>query len=148
MARTLPEGENGRFVFHKSGEDVVRLDSRTGQVSLCAYQPAGWACRPAPEERTALEHEIARLQIENGLLKKELLTRGLALPGHIRAESPARDGKAAGKETSKPNLDFKLPDDSDLERLMVFLERAWRSLAGKIAELQRDYLGKSDGSRP
>ena len=39
-----------------------------------------------PDERSALETEIARLQGENATLKKELLARGLPLPG---ASSPS-----------------------------------------------------------
>ena len=45
---------------------MLRLDTRTGQVSLCAKQSAGWACNAVPDERNALENEITRLQRENG----------------------------------------------------------------------------------
>ena len=50
-------------------------------------RPAGPA-RRFPDERTALESEIGRLQSENAALKKELLARGLALPGGVKDEVP------------------------------------------------------------
>ena len=42
---------------------------------------SGLGLQPVPDERTALENEIARLQRENGALKKDMLARGLPLPG-------------------------------------------------------------------
>ena len=62
---------------------MLRLDTRTGAVSLCAKKEAGWACTSVPDERQALENEIARLQRENGTLKKDMLARGLPLPGGV-----------------------------------------------------------------
>ena len=62
---------------------MLRLDTRTGAVSLCAKQAAGWACNAVPDERAALENEIARLQRENGALKKDMLARNLPLPGGV-----------------------------------------------------------------
>jgi hypothetical protein len=66
-----PDSENGRYSFY----------TRTGQISLCSRSDAGWTCKVVPDERSALETEIARLQGENATLKKELLARGLPLPG-------------------------------------------------------------------
>jgi hypothetical protein len=45
------------------------LDTRTGQVSECGRSDAGWACKLVPDERSALETEVARLQDENTRLK-------------------------------------------------------------------------------
>src|SRR3954465_11448492 len=71
--------EQGRFSFHKVDEGFLRLDTRSGQVSLCNHKSLGWACETIPDERLALENEIARLQNGNAALKKELLSRGLTL---------------------------------------------------------------------
>ena len=36
--------------------------TRTGQVSQCRQSDVGWTCKAVPNERSALETEIARLQ--------------------------------------------------------------------------------------
>src|SRR3954462_13693397 len=109
-----PDSENGRFTFNQVQDSLVRLDTRTGQVSTCAKGPAGWACMAVPDERTALEGEIARLQSENAGLKKQMMARGM-LPG--------QKGESADK---KPQLELKLPNDADLDRVMTFMEKIWR----------------------
>ena len=77
----MPDSENGRYSFNPVADGVLRLDTRTGQVSQCNRSDAGWACRAVPDERSSLESEIGRLQGENATLKKELLARGLPVPG-------------------------------------------------------------------
>src|SRR5262249_53515528 len=76
-----PDIENGRYSLYPVADGVLRLDTRTGQISQCSRSDVGWACRVVPDERAALETEIARLQGENATLKKELLGRGLPIPG-------------------------------------------------------------------
>jgi hypothetical protein len=63
-------------------DGVLWLDTRTGQISQCSRSGVGWACKVVPDERSALETEIARLQGENATLKKELLARGLPSSVH------------------------------------------------------------------
>lgn len=133
QAQTAPDNENGRFSFHRADEGYLRLDTRTGQVSICARKPVGWACHPVPDERTALEGEIARLQTDNGLLKKELLARNLPLPGSVKKDSPL---------TKLPDVALKAPSDSDLDRVFSFMDKVWRRLAEAMSAIQRDYFGK------
>jgi len=72
-----PQSDDKRYTFNCVDEGYLRLDGRTGQVSICAQRPAGWACQAVPDERAALEAEIARLQAENAAVKKELIARNL-----------------------------------------------------------------------
>jgi hypothetical protein len=82
-----PDGQNGRYSFNPLADGVLRLDTRTGQVSECSRSDAGWACKLVPDELSALEIEIARLQDENARLKKELLARGPHRPPLRRVQS-------------------------------------------------------------
>jgi hypothetical protein len=129
-AQTPPESENGRFTFTPVPEGILRLDSRIGTVSLCSKHNAGWACQVVPDERTALEGEIARLQGENGTLKRDLIARGAPLPGGLKSP-PA----AAQRERE---LVLRLPSDAELDRAIGVMETAWRRLLGMVIEMRRE----------
>jgi hypothetical protein len=112
-----PDSENGRYSFNPVADGVLRLDTRTGQVSHCSRNDAGWACNVVPDERLALETEIARLQGENATLKKELLGRGLPVPG----VSGPSGGKSGERSSSSPS-------DAEVDKVISFLEKVWRRL--------------------
>jgi hypothetical protein len=76
-----PDSERGRFTFHHVQDDLLRLDARTGQISTCSKRSGDWTCQAVPDERAALESEIARLQGENASLKQQMIARGVPLPG-------------------------------------------------------------------
>ena len=137
---TAPTSEEGRYTFHRLQDTFVRLDSRTGQVSTCTYGGSGWMCKAAPDERAALESEIGRLQGDNAALKKELLARGLALPGGVKADPPV--ARAPDKAPDKPP-EVKGPSDEEIEKLKSFLGDVWRRLVEMIANLQREMQRKS-----
>src|ERR1700681_4583870 len=90
---TQPENEESRFSFFRADDGYLRLDGRTGQVSLCTRRQAGWLCQALPEERAAFEAEIARLQLDNAALKREVLAHDLPLPGGIRPAPPPAAGQ-------------------------------------------------------
>jgi hypothetical protein len=127
-----PDSENGRYSFNPVADGVLRLDTRTGQVSQCSKSDAGWTCNAVPDERSALETEIARLQGENATLKKELLARGIPLPG-VPSPPVARP--------SEPEL--KLPSDAEVDKVIRFLEKAWRRLLEMGREAQKDVEKKN-----
>jgi hypothetical protein len=93
-----PDSENGRYSFNPVADGVLRLDTRTGQVSQCSKSDAGWTCNAVPDERSALETEIARLQGENATLKKEL---GPWDTVTWRAESARRKAERAGAQAAE-----------------------------------------------
>jgi hypothetical protein len=128
----MPDSENGRYSFNPVADGVLRLDTRTGQVSQCSRSDAGWTCKAVPDERSSLEAEIARLQGENATLKKELLARGLPLPG-VPSPPAARP--------SEPEL--KLPSDAEVDKVMSFLEKIWRRLVEMGREVQKDVERKN-----
>jgi hypothetical protein len=129
-----PDSVDGRYTFHRADDGYLRLDGRSGQVSLCSRRAAGWVCQIVPDDRMALEAEIARLQAESALLKKELLSRNLPLPGSVRPDSPppSTNGKR-----------LQLPDDAEITRMMSFIEKIWRRLVEMIASVQRDLMKKT-----
>jgi hypothetical protein len=75
-----PDSENGRYSFHPVADGVLRLDTRTGQVSQCSRSDAGWACKLVPDERSELESEVGRLQRQIVTLKKNCWPVGCRSP--------------------------------------------------------------------
>jgi len=61
--------ENGRFSMTPVANGFLRLDTKTGQTSLCTVKDDQAQCRAGADERAALEAEIARLAKENAALK-------------------------------------------------------------------------------
>lgn len=113
------------YAFYRVKDHFLRLNTRTGAVAQCEWATNGWACRAVPDERTALDSEIARLQSENIALKRALLAHGLELPHGLRTGPPAvADGG-------------KVPTEAELERMLAFLQKAWRRLVEMIQELPR-----------
>ena len=127
------ENDDSRFTFHRAADRFVRLDGRSGEVSICSRRPAGWLCQLVPDERAALEGEIGRLQADNAALKKELLAHDLPLPAGIKPDARAR--------TEEPRV--SLPSDAELNRVMTFIEKIWRRLVEMIVNTQRDMMKKS-----
>ena len=96
---------------------------------MCNRRTSGWQCQLVPDERAALEAEIARLQSDNAALKKELLTRNLPLPGRHAPDEPA-----SKSHVQRPQL----PDDAELNRVMAVMEKIWRRMVEMILSVQRD----------
>src|SRR5262245_35959950 len=84
-----PETENGRSTMGPAADGILRLDTRTGQVSICRQRAGGWACEAAADDRAAYEKEITRLQDKVAKLETEL-------------------GRGSG-------VDLKLPSDAEVD---------------------------------
>ncbi len=136
---TVPGSDDARYSFHRIQDSFVRLDGRTGQVSVCGRETAGWACRAVPDERLALEEAIGRLQNDNAVLKKELLAKGLPLPSSVKPDAPV----AGGGDKAKSTETAKTPSAAELDRALGFVEKVWRRLLEIMVEFQRDLQRKS-----
>jgi hypothetical protein len=130
-----PDSDHGRFSFSKVADGLLRLDLKTGEVSLCSQRAVGWACQAAPDDRVVLENEIGRLRTENAALKKELIAHSLSLPNGVAAEPPAA-GNGAPKAGDK--VGDKTGDDID--RMVEAAGRLWHRFVDAIARAQRQVL--------
>ncbi|MFH1342804.1 MAG: hypothetical protein ABIL01_16625 [Pseudomonadota bacterium] len=141
----MPDGEKGRYSMSTVGTSVIRLDTRTGAVSTCSNSGAGWACYAVPDEREALDAEIGRLQADNERLKAELAAREPVVTGKIDEALPKTDSlkkpdpKVAEGERK---IEIPLPSDRDMDRMMSFLERAWKRLIEMANRVQKDVSGR------
>jgi hypothetical protein len=105
-----------------------------------------------PDERAALDAEIGRLQAENEKSKAEL--------EKLRTELAAREADVKGKtdealpksdplKKAEPKsaegerkIEIPLPSDRDMDRVISFLEQAWRRLVEMANQMQKDVSGK------
>jgi len=140
-----PDTENGRYALSTTPDGVLRLDTRTGAVSTCSNTGAGWACYAVPDERAALDAEIGRLQADNEKLKSELASREPTVTGKIEEPMPKSDSlkKSEPKVAEgEHKIEIPLPSDRDMDRMMSFLERAWRRLIEMANRVQKDVNGR------
>ena len=141
----MPDTDNGRYALSTTPDGVLRLDTRTGAVSTCSNNGAGWACYAVPDERAALDAEIGRLQADNEKLKKDLAARGPVVTGKIEESMPKSDSlkKSEPKVVEgERKIEIPLPSDRDIDRMMSFLERAWRQLIEMANRVQKDVNGR------
>jgi hypothetical protein len=144
-AQSMPDTENGRYALSPAPDGVIRLDTRTGAISTCNNNDNGWACYAAPDERAALDAEIGRLQADNEKLKAQLAAREPTVTGKIDEPLPKTDSlkkpepKVADGERK---IEIPLPSDRDMDRVMSFLEQAWRRLVEMANRMQKDATGK------
>ena len=104
------------------------------------------------DERAALDAEIGRLQADNERsktelekLKAELAARDPVVTGKIDEALPKTDSlkKAEPKVTEgERRIEIPLPSDRDMDRVMSFLEQAWRRLVEMANRMQKDVSGK------
>ncbi|WGD52065.1 hypothetical protein QA641_42830 [Bradyrhizobium sp. CB1650] len=143
-AQSAPDTENGRYAMTPIPEGVLRLDTRTGTVSTCTKNGVGWACYAVPDERSALDAEIGRLQAEVEKLKAEVAA-GPSVSGKVDEALPKSDRlKKAPPKVAEGDrrIEIPLPSDQDMDRVMSFLERAWRRLIEMANRVQKDVSGK------
>lgn len=104
------EGE-GRYRMEKTDGGFVRLDTATGEVSLCREQEGQIVCRMAADERAAFEKEL------------DLLTK--------RVEALEKGG-ATGETAAKPSL----PTDEEIDRTMTIMEKMMQRFMGIVKNLE------------
>lgn len=123
-----------RYALNRDGDDLVRVDKTTGAMSRCVKREAGWACQIVPEERSAFESEIARLQDENSALKKQL--------AQSRAEPMPRSQNAEPKGYRVPDAQLRLPTNEDIDRALAKVGRVWKRLVEMLNDARTDFQEK------
>jgi hypothetical protein len=105
----------GRYVFVPAEAGTLRLDTATGEVSLCAGDAADLGCRVLPDEARAGEAEAA---LEERIAALE--ARMSALEAESRAASDT------------------LPDEETMDRVMVLADRMMRRFFSMVRDIKRD----------
>ncbi len=117
--------ETGRFSMTKVEDGFLRLDTKTGAVSLCTRKNGKWACGSLDDDAHALEKTIDRLTLEN----KRLSARVKELE-----RLAGRFGKEFEHSMPEPKLD--LPKEEEVDKAMKFVEDMLRRFKGLVERLQ------------
>jgi hypothetical protein len=117
----------GRYSMSPAdGGGFVRLDTHTGQMSLCSGQDGKWSCREMADPSRGLADEVERLRAENNRLKSEVQ----------RLEEIA-----LGDRPGTPRKKLELPTEQDLDNAMSYIQRMFRKFQEKLKEFEKDNRG-------
>lgn len=130
-AQTAPNEENGRYTLSATDNGYLRLDTRTGAVSICTPK-GGWVCRAVPDERAALDQEIGRLQRQVDGLKTQLASRDAP-----RAQDEPSDKAGSSKKSATEESAAGESSVSPQDKLTAMLDRVWRHLVEMASRVQK-----------
>ncbi|MCM2472712.1 hypothetical protein HGO38_04370 [Rhizobium sp. CG5] len=115
--------ETGRFQMEKSADGFVRLDTRTGAMTLCREKDGALVCLMGADERAAYEEDLA-------LLEK-------------RVQALEQLGKTGSGLTAPPSA---TPSDEEVERSIGIMERFMRSFFGLVEEFKQNEEKPASGA--
>lgn len=118
VAPTLAqEPAPGRYSMQKTETGIARLDTQTGEVTLCVEQAGDLVCRMAADERTAYDLEL-------DLLEKRVET----------LEKSVKDGSSG--------FSPRLPTQEEIDQTMGIMDRMLRSFMGIARDFGREWQGE------
>lgn len=127
------EETSGRYTMERTDDGIVRLDTRTGAMSLCRRDDGRWSCEAMNDSQRVLRDENDRLEAENRSLKAQMEdmeeTFGL---GEKHAETPE----------APQSHDFKLPSEQDVDKAFDYLEAMLKKLKERMEKLDEQQGSK------
>lgn len=135
-----PQSPPARFSFNRVDDGFLRLDKVSGQVTFCSLHGAAWACQAVPEDRAALEKEIARLNDKVVALRDQVVSLKNEVAVLREPPPPPRPPADLTPRTGKSDDAMQLR--KDIERARAAVENAWRRLVDMIVNFQQDMMRK------
>lgn len=129
--------DRDRYVMHETADGWLRLDRRSGKISLCQAKYGKWTCAPVPDAALAYEAEARALEEDKRRLQariRELEDRIGEIEQALR--TPLPDGGPA-KPSETPDATSR--EDQEFERFMDFSERAMRRFFGLVKTLRQEF---------
>ncbi|MBS0232793.1 MAG: hypothetical protein JSR99_04840 [Proteobacteria bacterium] len=130
---SAPEG--GRFMMSPVEGGLLRLDTQTGAVAMCAKSGSDWTCKPVDDETaSAPSDKVSHLESENRDLKdrirelEELLeTRPVGPPPHD--VPPLAEGPPGGVS--------QLPTEEEVDQALDYMSRVYKKIRDHIKDLDK-----------
>jgi hypothetical protein len=142
-----PVDPQAHFTMLQVEGGLMKLDTRTGKLSFCSTRAGGWACDLVPEERSAYEDEITRLNDRIATLERGNVPPGvpdiakppLASPPTAGAPEP-KAGQGSGETAQKKPDAGDSTDDEDVrshvDRAMDMAEHVFRRFFEMVQRLK------------
>jgi hypothetical protein len=108
--------ETDRYRLEKSDTGYVRMDTVTGEMSICEERSGQLVCKLAADERAAFQQDIDRLQ----------------------AKLDAVEDRVAKLEARPSGPEALLPSDEQVDKGIDIMEKFFRSFMGIVKELDKD----------
>ena len=105
--------EPGRYVMEPVEGGFVRMDTRTGGMSVCAFEGEDVVCRRGADERDAFLEALDLLEARIGVLERRL-------------------NGGAGAAIARQGL----PDPEEFERGLGYMEQFMRRFMGVLDEFE------------
>ena len=131
LAGNASAAEPDRYRLEKTPNGYVRMDTTTGEMSVCQEKWGELVCKMAADERTAVQDEIERLQSDMKALEDRLATVK-ALEERVKALENSLTAK----------IENSLPTEEDFNKTMSYMERFFRG----FMDIVKDF--ESEDSKP
>jgi flagellar motility protein MotE (MotC chaperone) len=119
-AQVLAQDDPDRYALEKTDNGYVRMDRRTGEMSLCEERSGQLVCKLAADERAAFQADTERLEAAIAALEE-------------------RVAKLESGLTAK--LDQALPTEEEFEKTMGYMERFLRRFMGIAKDFEEEPQG-------
>lgn len=117
MAPHAGAADTDRYRLEKTETGYVRMDTQTGEMSICEERAGQLICKLATDARTAFEGEVERLQDSVTALEERIAKLEAALP-------------------AKPQT--ALPTEEEFEKTLGYMERFLRRFMGIAKDMEED----------
>ena len=135
-AKDGPAEMPARFTMSPAeGGGFVRLDTVTGQMSLCNRRDSQWTCNDMADQGRGLAEEVERLRAENLNLRADI---------RRMEDMTLGDGRGADKPSPRaegPAGRYGLPSEQDVDQAISYMERMFRKFRDKMKEYDSDNKG-------
>ena len=137
-AADKPPEQPARFAMSPAeGGGFVRLDTLSGQMSVCNRRDGNWLCTDMADQGRGLAEELERLQAENKSLKGDIRRMEDIMVGDGKG-APRPD---ADRRAENPGGKFGLPSEQDVDQAISYMERMFRKFRDKMKEFDSDGKG-------
>lgn len=117
---TLEGTQADRYTLERSGDKFVRLDRKTGKMSVCTFDNEELICREAKDERDALIEEIDRLT-------------------NLADQLSAKNKNGANEDTQSNRSKSDAELDAEIDRAIDYSSKIMRRFFEAMKDIREDF---------